>query len=94
MSKSASATKDPDTEKEIAKIRIKPRVPVRPYALLTQKEVEAFLIAFGDDDRPLPETVKILDEIVTEYVFTSVAPSPLISIPELIFLIHVSMGVR
>ena len=33
------------------------------------KQVEAFLIAFGDDDHPLPETVKVLDEIITEYVF-------------------------
>lgn len=28
--------------------------------------VEAFLVAFGDDDNPLPETVKVLDEIITE----------------------------
>lgn len=32
------------------------------------QDLEAFLIAFGDDDRPLPETVKILDEIVTDYI--------------------------
>lgn len=30
------------------------------------KTVEAYLIAFGDDMHPLPETVKVLDEIVTE----------------------------
>lgn len=28
--------------------------------------VEAYLIAFGDDRNPLPETVRILDEIITE----------------------------
>lgn len=31
-------------------------------------DLEAFLIAFGDDDHPLPETVKCLDEIVTDYI--------------------------
>lgn len=30
--------------------------------------VEAFLLAFGDNDYPLPETVRILDEIVTDYI--------------------------
>jgi hypothetical protein len=49
----------------------KPRVPpIRPSETTFDTEtVEAFLIAFGDDDHPLPETVKCLDEIVTEYVF-------------------------
>jgi transcription initiation factor TFIID subunit 13 len=48
----------------------KPRIPlVRPEETTFDTEtVEAFLIAFGDDDHPLPETVKCLDEIVTEYV--------------------------
>lgn len=31
--------------------------------------VEAYLFAFGDDRHPLPETVKVLDEIITECVF-------------------------
>ncbi|KAF2709427.1 TFIID-18kDa-domain-containing protein [Pleomassaria siparia CBS 279.74] len=31
-------------------------------------DLEAFLIAFGDDDHPLSETVKCLDEIVTDYI--------------------------
>lgn len=31
--------------------------------------MEAYLVAFGDDPRPLPETVRILDEIVTELVY-------------------------
>ncbi|KAF2013965.1 transcription initiation factor IID, 18 kDa subunit, partial [Aaosphaeria arxii CBS 175.79] len=31
-------------------------------------DLEAFLIAFGDDDQPLTETVKCLDEIVTDYI--------------------------
>ena len=30
--------------------------------------MEAYLFAFGDDRHPLPETVKVLDEIITEYV--------------------------
>lgn len=48
----------------------KPRIPlVRPeQTTFDTQTVEAFLIAFGDDDHPLPETVKCLDEIVTEYV--------------------------
>lgn len=31
-------------------------------------DLTAFLIAFGDCDSPLPETVKVLDEIVTDYI--------------------------
>ncbi|PSN68643.1 TFIID-18kDa-domain-containing protein [Corynespora cassiicola Philippines] len=31
-------------------------------------ELSQFLIAFGDDDNPLPETVRCLDEIVTDYI--------------------------
>lgn len=31
-------------------------------------DLTAFLIAFGDSDSPLPETVKVLDEIVTDYI--------------------------
>ncbi|KAF2202460.1 TFIID-18kDa-domain-containing protein [Delitschia confertaspora ATCC 74209] len=31
-------------------------------------DLEAFLIAFGDDDNPLPETVKVLDEIITDFI--------------------------
>lgn len=31
-------------------------------------ELEAFLAAFGDDRNPLPETVKVLDEIITDFV--------------------------
>lgn len=38
--------------------------------------VEAFLYAFGDDINPLPETVKVLDEIITEYVIRPSAPPP------------------
>lgn len=38
--------------------------------------VEAFLIAYGDDDHPLPETVKVLDEIITECVGPSPLPYP------------------
>lgn len=30
--------------------------------------MEAFLLAFGDNDYPLPETVRVLDEIVTDYI--------------------------
>ena len=30
--------------------------------------VEAFLLAFGDNDYPLPETVRVLDEIITDYI--------------------------
>ncbi|KAF2185653.1 TFIID-18kDa-domain-containing protein [Zopfia rhizophila CBS 207.26] len=31
-------------------------------------DLEAFLVAFGDDDHPLPETVKVLDEIITDFI--------------------------
>jgi len=30
--------------------------------------VEAFLLAFGDNDYPLPETMRVLDEIITDYI--------------------------
>lgn len=33
-----------------------------------QSDLEAFLLAFGDNDRPLPETVRVLDEIITDYI--------------------------
>jgi transcription initiation factor TFIID subunit 13 len=36
--------------------------------LLTPASVEAFLLAFGDNDYPLAETVRVLDEIVTDYI--------------------------
>ncbi|KAF1358397.1 TFIID-18kDa-domain-containing protein [Lizonia empirigonia] len=32
------------------------------------QDLEAFLLAFGDNDYPLPETVRVLDEIVTDYI--------------------------
>ena len=35
---------------------------------ISRYTVEAYLFAFGDDRHPLPETVKVLDEIITEYV--------------------------
>lgn len=55
-----------------AKPRIVPRVPKSPGSLtFDKKTVEAFLVAFGDDDSPLPETIKVLDEIVTDYIIES-----------------------
>lgn len=30
--------------------------------------METFLLAFGDNDYPLPETMRILDEIITDYI--------------------------
>ncbi|KAH9881563.1 hypothetical protein IAQ61_000289 [Plenodomus lingam] len=51
-----------------------PRVPLKrthnsaSEALLTPSSVEAFLLAFGDNDYPLPETVRVLDEIITDYI--------------------------
>ena len=30
--------------------------------------MKQFLYAFGDDKEPLPETVRVLDEIVTDYI--------------------------
>lgn len=45
--------------------RVLPR-KVLEGPLCDSVEVEAFLVAFGDHDDPLPETVKVLDEIVTE----------------------------
>ncbi|OSS52027.1 hypothetical protein B5807_03567 [Epicoccum nigrum] len=35
------------------------------------QDLEAFLLAFGDNDYPLPETVRVLDEIVTDYIIES-----------------------
>ncbi|KAF2260102.1 TFIID-18kDa-domain-containing protein [Lojkania enalia] len=51
------------------RLRIQPRPP-RPPGTLTfdHQIVEAFLTAFGDSDAPLPETVRCLDEIVTDYI--------------------------
>ncbi|KAJ4351046.1 hypothetical protein N0V95_004218 [Ascochyta clinopodiicola] len=53
-----------------------PRVPVPPHlkksrTLFDRPQVEAFLLAFGDNDYPLPETVRVLDEIVTDYIIES-----------------------
>jgi len=31
-------------------------------------DLKALLYAYGDDHEPLPETVKVLDEIVTDYI--------------------------
>ena len=31
-------------------------------------DLSAFLLSFGDDFNPLPETVKTLDEIITDYI--------------------------
>jgi transcription initiation factor TFIID subunit 13 len=67
-----------------AKHRIMPRTPV-PGQLLwynpSKKKddpddkppdsVESFLVAYGDDCNPLPETYKVLDEIVTDYIIES-----------------------
>jgi hypothetical protein len=63
------------------KHRIQPRIPAPQTALFDTKAVEAFLIAFGDDEQPLPETVKVLDEIVTEYVHLSHPPFPISLFP-------------
>ncbi|EDU46736.1 transcription initiation factor tfiid protein [Pyrenophora tritici-repentis] len=32
------------------------------------QDLEAFLLAFGDNDYPLPETIRVLDEIITDYI--------------------------
>jgi transcription initiation factor TFIID subunit 13 len=51
-----------------------PRVPPKrthdstSEHVLTKDSVEAFLLAFGDNDYPLPETVRVLDEIITDYI--------------------------
>lgn len=55
---------------------ILPRVPRAPHLkklqpLFNRPQVEAFLLAFGDNDYPLPETVRVLDEIVTDYIIES-----------------------
>ena len=44
----------------------RPRVPPPPHLkksqpLFNRSAVEAFLLAFGDNDYPLPETVRVLD---------------------------------
>jgi transcription initiation factor TFIID subunit 13 len=53
-----------------------PRVPLplhlkKTRTLFDRPQVEAFLLAFGDNDYPLPETVRVLDEIVTDYIIES-----------------------
>lgn len=56
-------------EENRRKHRIQPRVPnPRGKTLFDLPQVSQFLIAFGDDDNPLPETVRCLDEIVTDYI--------------------------
>ena len=61
----------------VRKDRILPRIPVRNtstypiFHQFTPRVVENFLIAFGDDEQPLPETIKVLDEIVTDYIIES-----------------------
>ena len=46
-----------------------PRAPLPcDQILLTHSSVEAFLLAFGDNDYPLPETMRVLDEIITDYI--------------------------
>lgn len=55
---------------------ILPRVPRPPNSkaqrtLFDRPQVEAFLLAFGDNDYPLPETIRVLDEIVTDYIIES-----------------------
>ncbi|CAN9193424.1 unnamed protein product [Alternaria alternata] len=32
------------------------------------QDLEAFLLAFGDNDYPLAETMRVLDEIITDYI--------------------------
>ncbi|KAF2728877.1 TFIID-18kDa-domain-containing protein [Polyplosphaeria fusca] len=36
-----------------------------------QNELAGFLLAFGDEADPLPETIRCLDEIVTDYIIES-----------------------
>ena len=53
-----------------------PRVPPATHfkksrTLFDRPQVEAFLLAFGDNDYPLTETVRVLDEIVTDYIIES-----------------------
>ncbi|KAL9049204.1 MAG: hypothetical protein Q9162_007334 [Coniocarpon cinnabarinum] len=46
-----------------------PRQRVRPKGpQFEDKELIAFLVAGGDDWQPLPDTIKVLDEIVTDYI--------------------------
>lgn len=37
--------------------------------------VKLLMYAYGDDIQPLEESIKVMDEIVTEYVFTSTPSS-------------------
>ena len=42
-----------------------------PLAELTyadSRAVAGFLYAFGDDDSPLPETIRVLDEIIVDFI--------------------------
>ncbi|KAK8244203.1 transcription initiation factor IID, 18kD subunit-domain-containing protein [Phyllosticta capitalensis] len=32
------------------------------------RDLEAYLVAFGDDRHPLPETIRVLDEIITDFI--------------------------
>lgn len=62
----------PPTNTAAKKPRILPRVPKpssQPLNLDSNTStVESFLIAYGDDVSPLPSTIRVLDEIVTDYI--------------------------
>ncbi|KAL7273690.1 Transcription initiation factor TFIID subunit 13 [Rhizina undulata] len=44
------------------------RRPRQRRQQLFVKELRSLMYAFGDDPEPLPESVSVLDEIVTEYI--------------------------
>jgi hypothetical protein len=43
---------------------------------LLRYAVEAMLLAFGDDPSPLAETVRTLDDIITEFVISPISSFP------------------
>jgi transcription initiation factor TFIID subunit 13 len=47
---------------------VRPLVRLHVLCASNSLPVEAYLVAFGDDRNPLPETVKVLDEIVTDFI--------------------------
>jgi hypothetical protein len=46
------------------------------FLLIRLTEVKLLMYAFGDDPNPSPESVTVLEDIVTEYINEMVTPSP------------------
>jgi transcription initiation factor TFIID subunit 13 len=50
-------------------MEVRQRARPQNQATFPADDIAAMLTAFGDDHEPLSETVRVLDEVITEYVF-------------------------